>query len=360
MQRLKRHFFSCFSRLIFVFEMKEHYTFIVSDESVNSYGYRVLTEGIDTLQFARNPVMLYMHRRNAADTNATGVIGRWENIRKEGGALKADAVFDESDAFAQSIKKKVAQGFLRMASIGILPLSQSDEKKHLLQGQTRPTVTESELLEISIVDMGSNHNALKLYSTQGDELELAQQLPKLTLNKEYKLNTIKMTNTNATKTMAIISTISLALGFDEAQEQEIIKEIKRLKKIENEHLELLKSQQKAQEDEAKKLIDKAIKKGLFPASLKTGQLMAFKEDFKGAKTAFEKLFTETEEKENAPKASPSLEAFIDDLSKKATGTMSAKKDFAWYEKNDPKGLQELQKEKPEAFEKLLNEHLKTI
>lgn len=55
-------------------------SFVISDESVNSYGYIVKTDGRDTTAFERNPVMLYMHERKT-------VVGRWENIRKEGNKL---------------------------------------------------------------------------------------------------------------------------------------------------------------------------------------------------------------------------------------------------------------------------------
>ena len=41
----------------------EKNTFVISDESVNSYGYIVKTDGIDITAFERNPVMLYMHER---------------------------------------------------------------------------------------------------------------------------------------------------------------------------------------------------------------------------------------------------------------------------------------------------------
>ncbi len=37
--------------------------FILSDESVNCYGLRFLTAGIDIKDFVKNPVMLYMHGR---------------------------------------------------------------------------------------------------------------------------------------------------------------------------------------------------------------------------------------------------------------------------------------------------------
>lgn len=80
-------------------------TFILSDESLNSYGFVVQTAGIDTAQFERNPVMLYMHDRES------GVVGRWENIRKDGTKLIADAVFDESTELGAKIKKQVDNGF---------------------------------------------------------------------------------------------------------------------------------------------------------------------------------------------------------------------------------------------------------
>lgn len=38
-------------------------TFVLSDESVNSYGFRVLTDGIALDNFKKNPVMLWNHTR---------------------------------------------------------------------------------------------------------------------------------------------------------------------------------------------------------------------------------------------------------------------------------------------------------
>ena len=62
-------------------------SFIVSDETKNCFGMIVKTDGINTESFIKNPVMLYMHERKT-------VVGRWENLRKDGSKLIADAVFD--------------------------------------------------------------------------------------------------------------------------------------------------------------------------------------------------------------------------------------------------------------------------
>lgn len=131
-------------------------TFVVSDESVNSYGFVVLTAGIDTSRFERNPVMLYMHERKT-------VIGRWENIRKDGKRLLADAVFDESTPIGAQVKTQVEKGFLRSASISV-DFIESEEINGV------KTVTKSELQEISIVDIPANSNALKLYRKNGRQV----------------------------------------------------------------------------------------------------------------------------------------------------------------------------------------------
>ena len=129
-------------------------TFVLNDESVNSCGFVVLTEGIDTSVFERNPVMLYMHNRDG------NVIGRWENIRKEDNKLLADAVFDDSTELGAQVKKQVEGGFLRAVSIGIEAIT-----KENLNGVE--TVVKCRLIEVSVVDIPSNSNAVKLMHRSG-------------------------------------------------------------------------------------------------------------------------------------------------------------------------------------------------
>lgn len=136
--------------------MAQH-TFIVSDESTNSYNFIVKTAGIDTAQFERNPVMFYMHDREK------GVVGRWENVRKEGVQLLMDAVFDESTELGRQVKAQVEGGFLRSASIGI----DAVETKEIKGVQT---VVKCRLKEVSIVDIPSNGNAVKLYKQDGTQV----------------------------------------------------------------------------------------------------------------------------------------------------------------------------------------------
>ena len=73
-----------------------------------------------------------------------------------------------------------------MASAGLELLEVSDDPSLAFDGQTRATVTRSKLVEVSIVDIGSNDEALKLYES-GKILTLAageehKSLPMLKLN----------------------------------------------------------------------------------------------------------------------------------------------------------------------------------
>lgn len=148
-------------------------TFVLSDESVNSYGFRVMTEGISLDTFRKNPVMLWNHTRSWSDKGDLVLpIGRWTNIRVSEGKLLADAEFDMEDPFAVKIAKKVDKGILNMCSIGLKIIEESEAPEFILPGQTRRTVVRSQLREASIVDIGSNSNSVALYDSEGNVIEL--------------------------------------------------------------------------------------------------------------------------------------------------------------------------------------------
>ena len=137
---------------------------VISNSKLNSYGFRVLTEGIDTTQYARNPILLWMHNRPfRGTTDEVLPIGRIENLRIDDDNLIGTPIFDEQDEFAQRIAAKWDAGILKMASAGLEVVELSDDPSMLVQGQRRSTVTKSKLTEVSIVDIGANDDALALY-----------------------------------------------------------------------------------------------------------------------------------------------------------------------------------------------------
>ena len=178
--------------------------FIINTENVNSYGYRILTDGIDYQQYMRNPVVLFMHERDGYGNKGSEVIGRCTKLYKEGTTLIAEVEFDEQDEFAKKIAGKVERGYIRMASMFAEIKEVSADPHHLLEGQVYETVTACKLVEISIVDIGGNDNALKL-SKDG---------------KPFQLKKIVTHNTNNMD----IKVIALALGMgDNVKEEAVLK-----------------------------------------------------------------------------------------------------------------------------------------
>ena len=70
----------------------------ISNESVNCYGTRILTPGIDLAQYQRNPVLLYMHERGK-------VVGMVKDLKVEGQDVTGELVFDEATELSKQLKK---------------------------------------------------------------------------------------------------------------------------------------------------------------------------------------------------------------------------------------------------------------
>lgn len=131
---------------------------IISTESLNSYETWVVTDGIILTQFEKNPIMLYMHLRGG-QYKPIGVI---VNLRLENGVLYGTPKFDEDTEEERIIKAKWERGTLRMLSAGLEVIEWSDDPKWLKPGQSRPTVIKCKLIEVSVVDIGSNDDALQV------------------------------------------------------------------------------------------------------------------------------------------------------------------------------------------------------
>ena len=186
----------------------------ISNESLNSYGTRVLTSGMDVVQYDRNPVLLYMHERGQ-------VIGLVKDFKVEGEEITGELVFDEATELSRRCKKQWEFGSLKMVSIGIDIIEMSEAPEYLVPGQSSPTITKSKLFEVSLVDIGANDDAIVLRK-DGQRIELGKDggtvLP-LLHNK----------NNQKTKTMDQ-EKLALELGLPkDADEAAISAELARLK-----------------------------------------------------------------------------------------------------------------------------------
>lgn len=152
--------------------------FVMADELVNRKQWRMLLSGLNMDNFKKNPIAVRQH-----DTWSVPV-GRWENVRVENGQLVGTLVFDKNDEEAVRLYWKYKDGFMNAVSIHILPIEQSEDPALLLPGQVYPTITKSELLEVSVVTLPGNANAVKLLNMDGSEYKLSLINKPQTMSKE--------------------------------------------------------------------------------------------------------------------------------------------------------------------------------
>lgn len=90
-------------------------------------------------------------------------MGHWENLRvNEKGELMADLVIEADGPDEKRYIQKIENGDIKGASIGADIITWTEESVHLKPGQTRPTLLECELFEISLAPLPANKNALAL------------------------------------------------------------------------------------------------------------------------------------------------------------------------------------------------------
>jgi hypothetical protein len=196
-------------------------TFILADEKLNSYGYRLLMSGARLDRFRANPVALFNHKDYGPDY--TGPVGRWANLRIEEGKLMADFEPDTDDDFSKRISGKVDRGFLKGASAGINIISYSEDPSVMLAGQKYPTITEWEPFEASVVDIPSSAAALRL-RYNGQDITVTGDADML------KLGLTTTTPTNQPTTTDMNKELRAALGLAEtATDAEVNAAVAKLK-----------------------------------------------------------------------------------------------------------------------------------
>lgn len=314
--------------------------FVINTENVNEYKYRILTDGIDYTQYLRNPVVLYLHERDSFKNKGGEVIGRCSKLFVEDKKLIATIEFDEKDEFSKRIADKVAGGFIRMASMYADVIAASSEPELIKEGQLYETVTKCKLVEISIVPIGGNDDALKL-SKKGGEVKLN----KLNVKKEdmSELKTIalalgKPADTSESDLLGTIAQVKLDASNSKAKVEELEAEIKTIRL-----------------SSATVLVDKAVALGLIPATLKDSQVKAFEGDYDGQTAILTKLIGEKETANGQGGDQSKLKEVI--LAGKTTTTITdTEESFDYLQKHNTVKLAKIRDEQPEQYAKLAKEY----
>lgn len=320
------------------------YKFIVNTENVNSYGYRIITEGIDITQYERNPVVLFMHHRSDRyQPTGDEVIGR-ARLTKEGDQLIAHITFDSKNAFASKIEQKVKGDFIRMCSMYADVIEASSDEALVKPGQKYETITKCKLIEISIVDIGGNDDAIRLSANNGTT-------PK-----------IKLLNQKSENTMSEFKSIALALGKSaDSSELTVIEAVNSLKlSLETEKTATKEWKDKyiaLQAQEATKMVDEAVSLGLIPEDLKDVQVKAFETDFDNQSVKLSKLIKEKKEENETDGIQGAIGAAVKlskDNKNKITG--DGKDSFDYLQKHDAVELSRIRSEEPQKYAQLVKSY----
>lgn len=133
---------------------ERQYEFTASTADMDRDGEVIDVEGWDLKNFKKNPVIMYAHDYR------TLPIGKATHIGVKDGKLKNTVEFPPEGTyeFADIVERLVNTGYLKTESVGFIPRKWEDGDGG--EKEPRRTYTKQELLEISIVPVPSNPNAL--------------------------------------------------------------------------------------------------------------------------------------------------------------------------------------------------------
>lgn len=324
--------------------------FVLSDSTVNCYGFRLLTSGYQLADYARNPIGYYMHDRQA------GVVVRWDELRVEGDQVMGSPIINLSNERGEQTLHEVEAGFLNAASVGdIVVLEYSMEPEMMLPGQTGPTITKWTNKEVSLVDVPGNNNALtRLYDNQDNPINIAD-LPGLTHIPQFSIKHTDMKKIQLPITAALLANLS----FDakaEPKEDEVVSAIENLAneaaKVPDLNTEVnnLKKEKTKLEDQIKDLkaagvkaeVDGILAKGLADRKLTNELKATLAVDYATNPTALQKLVA----------ALPKLQSVTDLIAEKGKEGAEDLAGKTWDELHKAGKLADLKKNDPEAFKAL--------
>lgn len=306
--------------------------YILSDSSVNVYGFRLLTSGFVLAEYAKNPIGYHMHEREE------GVIVKWEDLQVEGDQVTGYPVINLSNERGQQTYDECMNGFLNAASVGhIVVLEWSMEPEQMLPGQTGPTITKWYNKECSLVDIPGNCNALTdLYDMDNTKLQLADLAAPTT---NLKLNSDMNINLSA----ASLEALNLTAAPDAAALDTAIKALADRATAAEANLKT--AQETAKTEKVTALLETALTDKKITVALKD-QLA---KDYAGNPDALNVLLA----------AMPKYQSIADQLKDNAA---DGEAQWSWkdYEEKDPSGkkLTDLKANNRARYEEIYNAHFK--
>jgi HK97 family phage prohead protease len=157
---MKKHFLSSTITKAVGTDGAPVYRFIASTNSKDRHGEAILQSGWELDNYLKNSQVLYGH------DSWSFPIGKTVKLELTDNALIADIVFasKEANEKAEQVRLLVEEGILSAVSVGFIPKDIQD-----IDGVR--TITQAELLEISIVPIPANQDAVRIAKSKGFTLE---------------------------------------------------------------------------------------------------------------------------------------------------------------------------------------------
>lgn len=137
---------------------KELFWFLVTSEKIDRQNEVVKSDAYNIDKFMLNPVMFFQHNSQELP------IGKWLEYEKTDNGLLLGGWFheipnEEGDNLSATIKEYVKQGIINSTSIGFRALKSHTDR---IDNKNILVYDEIELIEVSIVTIGANPEALQI------------------------------------------------------------------------------------------------------------------------------------------------------------------------------------------------------
>lgn len=142
-------------------EGRKLYTYRATTEAVDRQGEIVTLDGWQFDNFKANPVILDSHRYDGIES----IVGRGVGLTKGDGGWDVDILYSETNPRGRIARGLADEGMLNTVSVGF----RSMKRDRSPDGLTRHI--EKELLEISVVAVPANSEAVRLRSIEDADVE---------------------------------------------------------------------------------------------------------------------------------------------------------------------------------------------
>lgn len=139
--------------------------FTVTSDIVDRDSERMIPSGARFDNFEKHPVMLWNHNRSRSwddgESKKLLPIGKWLNRQSDETGISFEGFISDSTDFGKDVLALCQDEVLNATSIGFIPIKWSNDVKDKLPGQEGYTITDYEVIEISLADIPANPEAVR-------------------------------------------------------------------------------------------------------------------------------------------------------------------------------------------------------